>query len=162
MIGSENTIDLFKDFAALTMISFIDDVSFKLCQDGLFGEACQQKTREIEDIKIKRIHVKKGEVSLHTKIIGCLVIVLYIFWGVVVSEQRNGSFFMKKVRILFHHISFIAKLFASNRVYYHFRMYSLYLSKLKYPKCLSRNNPDFLMRIQEVGDGMYTCNSLLV
>ena len=95
VITSESLIDLFKDFSALSMISFVDNVSFKLCEDGIFGFAFVQKTEKVEGVELKRRKLKKGQVPLQTIIFAFLVIVMYTIWGVIAYRQGSGLYFRK-------------------------------------------------------------------
>ena len=83
----------YQDFTALSMISYVDNLFFKLCQDGIFGFEFVQKTEEVEMVKLKRRKLKKGQVPLQTYIFGFLVLAVYTCWGIIAYKQDSGDFF---------------------------------------------------------------------
>jgi len=96
VVSSEDTISLFKDFAALGMISFVDDVAFKLCADGMFGTLFVKKTEEVQKITLKRQRLKKRKIPLQTIISATVIFLVFTMWVFIVIRQNSGRYFYKK------------------------------------------------------------------
>ena len=77
----------------MSMISYIDNVFFKLCADGIFGYSFVRKAEKAEKINLKRRKLKRGEVPLQTIIVGLLVLTVYALWGIIVYGQSTGLYF---------------------------------------------------------------------
>ena len=78
----------------MSMISYIDNVFFKLYADGIFGYSFLRKAERVEKIRLKRRKLKKGEVSVQTIIVGLLVLTVYALWGWVAFAQSKGLYFV--------------------------------------------------------------------
>ena len=52
IVKSSDVIDLFKDFAALSLISLVDNAAFALSETGVLGTKFQQSTRKVNQLKI--------------------------------------------------------------------------------------------------------------
>ena len=67
-----------------------------MAKDGLFGQMLVRKSEHVEDTTLQRHRLKKGRVPLQTIIFGTLGIIAYVFWGLYVSYQIQGSYFYNK------------------------------------------------------------------
>ena len=84
-----------KDFAALTIISDIDEMSFKLAKDGLFGQMLVRKSEDVEETSLQRPRLKPGRVPLQTSIFFLLSVIAYGCWGAYVGLQLRGVYFKR-------------------------------------------------------------------
>ncbi len=94
VIQSDNTMDLFKDFAAMQVISELDNVAFYLCNHGYFGSALKRDSDTSKGIKIEDKVPKICGLPLRPVILfGLLLLMNSIFFGAVVMLQIDGTFF---------------------------------------------------------------------
>ena len=97
VIQSDDTIDLFKDFAAMQVISELDNVAFLLARHGFFGFALKRDTGAAKEIKlVDRVPVICGLPLRPILLFGLLFVMNSVFIGLVVIGQLNGTFFSKK------------------------------------------------------------------
>ena len=96
VISSDGVIELFKEFSALSIISYIDNVSFKLCEEGIFGSSFVRQTERVQDIKLRRHRIKEGHIPLQSVLYCTLVVILYTCWAVFVQRQFSHTFFRSK------------------------------------------------------------------
>ena len=95
VIQSDNTMDLFKDFAAMQVISELDNVGFYLCNHGYFGSALKRDSDAPKNIKIKEkvptffFGIPLRPLTLY----GLLLLLMSIFVGTIVVHQVDGTFF---------------------------------------------------------------------
>lgn len=87
--GSDNIIDLIKDFTALLVIADIDDVVFRMVDNGYFGENLRNEADKAKNIEIIPL-TKKGRTwrSCTTLIIFLIMVGL---WSYCVSLQLTGE-----------------------------------------------------------------------
>jgi len=95
IVSSADIIDLFKDFAALTVISFIDNASFRLCIEGIFGTILQAYAVGASTVKLKQ--QKNSKHQKHQRyLVAFVTLCMYFVWGVYVRGQISHSFFYAK------------------------------------------------------------------
>ncbi len=97
VIQSDSIIDLFKDFAAMQVISELDNVAFHLADHGYFGSDLKEDTSKVKDIQITDDVPKICGQPLRPVIFCALfgMMVTIFFRGVVVGQQ-SGDFFHDK------------------------------------------------------------------
>jgi len=99
VIQSSDVIELFKDFSALSVISTVSIVVYRLIGDGLMlGSATKVQTviRDIENISFTRHIKQRCRVPLQRIVMGVVFLILYILWGTVVNHQVSGRYFKQK------------------------------------------------------------------
>ena len=94
VITSDNIIDLFKDFAALQVISFVDNVAFMLAKNGFLGNKLAAKTKRTIDLEI----VDNNATTCCSLPIHSFIAILFFAgiltgWLYVVYAQIFGIFF---------------------------------------------------------------------
>ena len=97
-IKSDDTIDLFKDFAAMQVISELDNAAFHLSNHGYFGAALKKDAKISKSIKI-RDKVQKICFGLTLRpliLLSLLIVMMTIFVNGIALGQINGDFFKKK------------------------------------------------------------------
>ncbi len=94
VIQSDNTLDLFKDFAAMQVISELDNVAFYLCNHGYFGSALKRDSDTSKEIKIVDRVPKICGLPLRPVVLFSLYLLMNgIFLGSVVMRQMDGTVF---------------------------------------------------------------------
>ena len=97
-IKSDDVIDLFKDFAAMQVISELDNAVFHLSNHGYFGTALEKDTKTAKSIKV-RDKMQKICFGLPLRLvilIGLSIVMITTFINGVVIGQVDGTFFQKK------------------------------------------------------------------
>ena len=95
VIQSDNTMDLFKDFAAMQVISELDNVGFYLCNHGYFGDALKRDSNAPKEIKIVDSAPKLicGLPLRPVVFFGLFLLMNCVFVGSIVVHQLDGTFF---------------------------------------------------------------------
>jgi len=98
VIKSDNIIDLFKDFAAMQVISELDNAAFQLANHGYFGYALKRDTDASKEVKVRDTTRKMcfGLPLRPVILAGLLVMMMITFICMVVIGQENGNFFKHK------------------------------------------------------------------
>jgi len=98
VIRSESIIDLFKDFAAIQVISLIDNAIFMLAKNGYIGEilAKEAKNATMTEVEDKHKSVFGGCLPLHSLITTTVALFMLSIWLFIVIRQTNGVFFREK------------------------------------------------------------------
>jgi len=92
--GSDNIIDLIKDFTALLVIAQIDDIVFMMADQGYFGENLHIEADKAKDIEITPL-TKEGRKWRS----GAILIIFFIMlglWGFCIYLQLTGKLFSRK------------------------------------------------------------------
>ena len=91
VIQSSDIISLFKDFAALSIISILDNSLFHYCEEGfLVGPRMQLEAKLVKNVRLKQ---PKNKLPLQHIIVALLLLSVYIPWGCLVQGQRNYDFY---------------------------------------------------------------------
>jgi len=97
VIQSSNVIDLFKDFAAMQLISELDNMMFWLALHGYVGTELATSAKQAIKIKIHDNMTKAyGGVPLRTIILLVICMAMIGCWGFFVYGQVSGKFFALK------------------------------------------------------------------
>jgi len=98
IINSDDVIDLFTNFAALQIISQIDNVFFSLGEHGFFGHAIQMKTRQAKDAPVpdRLPSFCRNSLPIHLVITVILFVGMIAGWSYFVIGQENGTIFSTK------------------------------------------------------------------
>ena len=92
VVSSESLIDLFKDFSALSLISNVDNICFKLSKQELFGAKAAKETENVEQVVLRRYRLKNGQISSQSIIYAAMALILYSLWGFFIHMQLSGTF----------------------------------------------------------------------
>jgi hypothetical protein len=98
VIQSDDIIDLFKDFAAMQVISEMDNVAFGLASHGFFGKALKRDSDTASNVKV-RDEIRKICFGLPLRpvvMLSLLITMTSAFVGLVVVGQQNGAHFEQK------------------------------------------------------------------
>jgi hypothetical protein len=97
VIQSNNIIDLFKDFAAMQLISEFDNMMFWLALHGYMGTKLAGAAKQARKIKIHDDVIKAyGGIPLRTLILMFVCGTMIGCWGYIVNGQVSGKFFSLK------------------------------------------------------------------
>ena len=97
VIQADDTIELFKDFAAMQVISELDNVAFYLSTHGYFGRVLKRDSNASKNIKVTDKTIIFFGLPLRPLVLLVLLVVtMGVFGGVVVTGQKDLSFFEKK------------------------------------------------------------------
>ena len=97
IIQSDSMIELFKDFAAMQLISELDNMMFWLALHGYAGSDLMQGAKNAKKVRIKDDVVKSFcGVPIRTMILFILFGFMFSGWVFIVVGQTNGSFFLMK------------------------------------------------------------------
>ncbi len=97
VIQADDTIELFKDFAAMQVISELDDVAFHLSSHGYFGAKLKKDANESKKITVMDRTIMFLGMPLRPLVLSVLFITMIsIFVSGVVVSQENMSFFKLK------------------------------------------------------------------
>ncbi len=90
-------IELFKDFAAMQLISELDNMMFWLALHGYAGVELMEGAKGAQKVRIKDDVVKSYcGIPLRTMVLVVLFFFMISGWMYIVVGQRNGSFFYMK------------------------------------------------------------------
>ena len=92
VISSESLIDLFKDFSALTLISNVDNICFKLSKEELFGARAAKQTEKVEQVTLRRYRLKNGQISAQSIIYAVMALALFSVMAFFTYQQISGTF----------------------------------------------------------------------
>merc|ERR1740139_1501153 len=59
IIESSDVIDLFKDFAALSLISVVDNAAFAISETGFLGKELERDTKKVNQLKINTSYKRR-------------------------------------------------------------------------------------------------------
>ena len=97
VIQSDSIIELFKDFAAMQLISELDNMMFWLALHGYAGTALMEGAKKSQKIRIKDDVVKSFcGIPLRTMVLIVLFCFMFSGWVYIANGQINGSFFLLK------------------------------------------------------------------
>ena len=97
VIQADDTIELFKDFAAMQVISELDNVAFHLSIHGYFGRVLKRDSNASKNIKVTDRTVIFFGLPLRPLVLLVLLVTsMSVFLGIVVIGQENLSIFEKK------------------------------------------------------------------
>lgn len=97
IIQSDSMIELFKDFAAMQLISELDNMMFWLALHGYAGGDLMQGAMNSKKVRIKDDVVKSFcGIPIRTMILFILFCFMFSGWVFIVVGQANGSFFSMK------------------------------------------------------------------
>ncbi len=97
VIQADDTIELFKDFAAMQIISELDDVAFYLASHGYFGKKLKEDSNASKNIKVADRTIMVLGMPLRPLVLSVLFFTMItVFVGGIVISQDNLSFFVQK------------------------------------------------------------------
>ena len=97
VIQSDSMIELFKDFAAMQLISELDNMMFWLAVHGYAGVALMEGAKKAQKVRIKDDVVKSFcGVPLRTLVLVVVFCSMLGCWSYIVVGQVSGSFFYLK------------------------------------------------------------------
>ena len=97
VIQSDSMIELFKDFAAMQLISELDNMMFWMALHGYAGIELMEGAKKAQKVRIKDDVVKSYcGIPLRTMVLVGLFFVMFSGWVYIVMGQANGSFFRMK------------------------------------------------------------------
>lgn len=97
VIQSESIIELFKDFAAMQLISELDNMSFWLALHGYLGRDLAYGAKQARKIKVHEVYITTFlGIPLRSVILLLLFVSMACGWGFFVHGQLSGSFFYQK------------------------------------------------------------------
>mmetsp|Transcript_5342 Transcript_5342/g.7944 ORF Transcript_5342/g.7944 Transcript_5342/m.7944 type:complete len:812 (+) Transcript_5342:55-2490(+) len=95
IVKSEDAIDLFKDFTALILISEIDNIAFRLSNQGYFGKKLKKETQKSKEICL--VDDSKAHIfMLPVRLFIVLVVFLAMLggWSYFIHGQYSRRFFL--------------------------------------------------------------------
>jgi hypothetical protein len=98
VIQSDDIIDLFKDFAAMQVISEIDNIAFGLATHGFFGYILKRDSDKAKEVKVKD-DVRKVCFGLPLRpvvMVSLLITMMVTFVVLVIIGQVNGIHFSRQ------------------------------------------------------------------
>ena len=108
IVQSDNIVTLFKDFAAMTFISSLDNVAYTIVEMGVLGKTMKSAT-EREDIIIRACEVEQSDKELSRLktcfktpivILFCWMVLFYSAWAwIAVVPQIHGNYLCQKIYI---------------------------------------------------------------
>lgn len=111
IVQSQDVVELLKDFTALFIISYVDNVLFIIAKRGYFGDKFACTATEAEDLPIIFLNSNAGKqrskrfliksISVHV-----LTLILLSAWIYVVMGQRNGRYVKMKYPLCFYNENF--------------------------------------------------------
>ena len=97
VIQSDSMIELFKDFAAMQLISELDNMMFWIALHGYAGIELMQGARKAQKVRIKDDVVTNFCcIPLRTMVLVGLFFMMFSGWVYIANGQANGSFFYLK------------------------------------------------------------------
>jgi hypothetical protein len=97
VIQSETIIDLFKDFAAMQVISELDNMAFWLSENGYCGKDLAKKTKMVKRVRLPEDSLShRSATYIRMSILGFIFVVLLGGWGYIVHGQISGAYFFLK------------------------------------------------------------------
>jgi len=95
IIGSDDVIDLFTNFAALQIISLIDNAFFLLGEQGFFGRTIRGEAKQAKNVRVPDAFpsVCRNVLPLQLVITFILLVGMVVGWLYIVIEQENGTIF---------------------------------------------------------------------
>ncbi len=97
VVQSENTIELFKDFAAMQVISELDNMAFWLAENGYCGKSLARKTKLVKRVRLSDDdHTNQCATTVRFSVIGVIFLAMLTGWGYIVYGQVSGSYFFLK------------------------------------------------------------------
>lgn len=97
VMQSSDIIGMFLNFAALMFISEIDDIGFKLADNGFIGCSLQLACQDVRKVKLS---VSKETNTIYRSIIfAIMACLLYLGYGILVSRQLHGKYLCNRVLI---------------------------------------------------------------
>jgi len=93
IIKSDNIIDLFKDFAALQVISLIDDASFLFAIKGYMGDFLQREAKDAKKVNVADTIPMVCNIPLQSIITTILFLGMISGWAYVIVIQTSGTRF---------------------------------------------------------------------
>jgi len=97
VIQSDSMIELFKDFAAMQLISELDNMMFWLALHGYAGISLMEGAKRAQKVRIKDDVVKsKCGIPLRTMVLVVLFLFMITGWTYIVYGQISGTFFYMK------------------------------------------------------------------
>mmetsp|Transcript_39249 Transcript_39249/g.57734 ORF Transcript_39249/g.57734 Transcript_39249/m.57734 type:complete len:756 (-) Transcript_39249:62-2329(-) len=102
IVQSSSVIDIFLNFAAVSFVSELDDIAFRLAIGGFLGRNVQEDAKYARDLKFhkKRTYVSRFTCGLTT----FFALGFIIGWMVIVVNQMRGKYLMngacKRVRVV--------------------------------------------------------------
>lgn len=98
IINSDDIIDLFTNFAAMHIISFIDNAFFVLAEQGYFGRTICKGAKEAKDVQVQDNFplICKNVLPLQSIITIILLGGMVVGWSFIVIEQQKGEIFKRE------------------------------------------------------------------
>jgi hypothetical protein len=97
VIQSDSMIELFKDFAAMQLISELDNMMFWLALHGYAGIRLMNGAKRVQKIRIKDDVIKSYcGIPLRTLVLVFLFFFMFSGWLYIVQGQESGDFFYMK------------------------------------------------------------------
>lgn len=94
IIQSDSIINVFKNFAALTVVNELNNIAFDLAANGYFGRSLQSKAAAASDIEIDVFGLSRGSAFTVRIVTLCILILSMVAgWAVIVYSQIHGDFF---------------------------------------------------------------------
>lgn len=97
VIQSDSMIELFKDFAAMQLISELDNMMFWLALHGYAGVALMEGAKKAQKVRIKDDVMKSFcGIPLRTMVLVIVFFSMLACWSYIVIGQVSGNFFYLK------------------------------------------------------------------
>ncbi len=91
VLGSENPVDLLKDYTALLVISQIDNVMFYIAEYGYFGSNLAKAADEAKSFHIQQERMAtRRELIVKMIVMITLLCALFVPFGFIVERQQTG------------------------------------------------------------------------
>ena len=89
IIQSDSVVELLQDFAALLIISTIDDIFFMMADNGYFGGILSNTATEAKGIKIKKNNTTARR---QMKTLAIVIMVFLLAWMHIIIGQHKGKY----------------------------------------------------------------------
>jgi hypothetical protein len=96
IIQVDDSIELFKDFAAMLVISKLDNIAFTMANHGYFGQILQEDTEKVKAKKFKDSSPACGMVPIRSIILSIPIILMIGCFSSIAIGQRSGDYFELK------------------------------------------------------------------
>jgi hypothetical protein len=97
VIQSDSMIELFKDFAAMQLISELDNMMFWLALHGYAGTHLMNGAKRVQKVRVKDDVIKSYcGIPLRTLVLVFLFCFMFTGWVYIVQGQESGDFFHMK------------------------------------------------------------------
>mmetsp|Transcript_25491 Transcript_25491/g.38660 ORF Transcript_25491/g.38660 Transcript_25491/m.38660 type:complete len:634 (-) Transcript_25491:82-1983(-) len=98
IVGAKDILNLLKDFAALMIITELDDVAFAFIDaTRMFGVEAAKKVKQIKNREVT-IEISENRRRWDLYFVGSVYTVVFLVWFLVLGMQENGT--IAKVQIL--------------------------------------------------------------